>query len=115
MKALPPDNLDRLHDQERPLADLDNADGLRREHAGTLGKELEPGHFLFELVPSQPALAQLHKDRIGLIGQDGRRVRGLIGLVLNPLHPPRPPQMRGHLLLHSVTKTVAQQPSHASV
>jgi hypothetical protein len=65
---------DGLHHQENLIPDLDDVNDQRREDSGTLAEILQPGYFLFELVQGKCAFAQLYKDRISFIGQDGGRV-----------------------------------------
>src|SRR5713101_4544127 len=99
MDALPLDDLDSFQNKEHLASDLDRADACGCEHAGTLDEKAQPGEFVFELVPCKAALPQLHKDRIGFIGQDGSGMRGRVALVLCFHHPPRPAEICGYVLL----------------
>jgi hypothetical protein len=74
LAALSLDLLDGLHHQKNLIPDLDDVNDQRREDSGTLGKNLQPGYFVLELVQGECAFAQLHTDRVSFIGQDGGRV-----------------------------------------
>src|SRR5262245_16296596 len=111
MEALPLDDLDSLQNEEHLASDLDGADACGCAHTGTLRKKAQPSKFLFELVPRKITFPQLHKDRIGFIGQDRGGMRGRVALVLCFRRPPRPAEICGHMLLQGDTKSIAQQAS----
>ena len=101
--------LDGLQDEEHAIVDGKGTDAPWGKYTGFLRQVGEPGEFLDGSVPGQAALRQLYEYCIGVVGQDGCRMRCRVVHILPTLHPPRPAEIGRHMALQGDSQRITQE------